>query len=73
MAKMAKLNEIPLITRRNLFGNPDKTFVRLSPDGTRMAYLAPANGVLNVWVGPAEDPTAAKANYKRYVSRHTIL
>jgi dipeptidyl aminopeptidase/acylaminoacyl peptidase len=34
-----------------LFGNPEKTSPQISPDGTHMAYLAPVNDVLNVWVG----------------------
>jgi dipeptidyl aminopeptidase/acylaminoacyl peptidase len=53
-------NEIPLIPRKLLFGNPDKTQARISPDGQRLSYLAPVNGVLNVWVGPVDDPEAAK-------------
>jgi dipeptidyl aminopeptidase/acylaminoacyl peptidase len=40
-----------LIPRKILFGNPEKTNPQISPDGRRMAYLAPVNGVLNVWVG----------------------
>ena len=44
----------PLIPRESLFGNPEKAQPRLSPDGTRLAYLAPLNGVLNVFVGPAD-------------------
>ncbi len=40
-----------LIPREILFGNPDKTSPEISPDGTKMAYLAPVNNVLNVWVG----------------------
>jgi len=35
-----------------LFGNPEKIMPRISPDGTKIAYLAPRDGVLNVWVGP---------------------
>jgi dipeptidyl aminopeptidase/acylaminoacyl peptidase len=42
-----------LIPRPVLFGNPEKTSAQLSPDGTRLAFLAPLDGVLNVWVGPA--------------------
>ena len=45
-----------LIPREVLFGNPEKAQPRLSPDGTRLAYLAPLNGVLNVFVGPADAP-----------------
>ena len=40
----------PLIPRETLFGNPDKTNPQISPDGKYLAYLAPVNGVLNVWV-----------------------
>ena len=43
---------VPLIPREVLFGNPQRVSPRLSPDGERLAYLAPREGVLNVWVGP---------------------
>lgn len=52
--------EIPMIPRKLLFGNPDKTQARISPDGQRLSYLAPVDGVLNVWVGPVDDPDAAQ-------------
>ncbi|MGZ4603684.1 MAG: TolB family protein, partial [Kineosporiaceae bacterium] len=45
----------PLIPRSVLFGNPDRVAPALSPDGTRLAFVAPDEGVLNVWVGPADD------------------
>ena len=51
---------MPLIPRKVLFGNPDKASPRLSPDGLHIAFLAPVEGVLNVWVGPASDPVAAE-------------
>ncbi|HKE20221.1 MAG TPA: S9 family peptidase [Kofleriaceae bacterium] len=41
---------VPLIPREVLFGNPVKTSPALSPDGKRLAYLAPDQGVLNVFV-----------------------
>lgn len=50
----------PLIPRQVLFGNPDKASVTLSPDGAQLAFLAPVDGVLNVWVGPVGDVAAAK-------------
>jgi dipeptidyl aminopeptidase/acylaminoacyl peptidase len=53
-------NEPKLIPRRILFGNPDKAAARIAPDGSRLAYLAPVNGVLNVWVGPVLAPDQAK-------------
>jgi dipeptidyl aminopeptidase/acylaminoacyl peptidase len=41
----------PLIPRKVLFGGPRRSAPRLSPDGTRLAYLAPsAKGVSNIWV-----------------------
>jgi len=40
-----------LIPRKVLFGNPDKANPQISPDGKKIAYLAPVNDVLNVWVG----------------------
>ena len=49
-----------LIPRELLFGNPDKTSVKLSPDGAKISYLAPLHGVLNVWVGPADDAGVAQ-------------
>ncbi|MBU0937237.1 MAG: S9 family peptidase, partial [Spirochaetes bacterium] len=54
------LQNTPLLPRKLLFDNPDKTKARLSPDGARLSYIAPVNGVLNVWVGPADDPAAAR-------------
>jgi dipeptidyl aminopeptidase/acylaminoacyl peptidase len=53
-------NTNTLIPRKLLFGNPDKTQARLSPDGKQISYLAPVNGVMNVWVGPANNISAMK-------------
>ena len=50
----------PLIPREVFFGNPDKASVQLSPDGKQISYLAPVEGVLNVWVSPADKPADAK-------------
>lgn len=50
----------PLIPRKVLFSDPDIESPRLSPDGTKISYLAPVNGALNVWVGPADDPSEAR-------------
>lgn len=40
----------PLIPLRDLFDNPERAAARLSPDGRRLSWLAPRDGVLNVWV-----------------------
>ena len=57
---MSQQNSVPLIPRQVLFGNPDRASVKLSPDGTHIGFLAPVDGVLNVWVGPAGEPEAAR-------------
>ena len=57
---MTQADERSLIPRRVLFGNPDKALPTLSPDGTQIAFLAPADGVMNVWVGPAGTLSAAR-------------
>ena len=41
-----------LIPRRVLFGNPDRTSPRISPDASTLAWIAPHEGVLNVWTAP---------------------
>lgn len=51
---------VPLIPREVLFGNPERANPTLSPDGTKLGFIAPDDGVLNVWVGPAEDPAGAR-------------
>jgi dipeptidyl aminopeptidase/acylaminoacyl peptidase len=49
----------PLIPRSVLFGNPDRMAPTLSPDGRRLGYVAPDEGVLNIWVGPADGSEPA--------------
>lgn len=51
----------PLIPRQALFGNPVKAAGRISPDGQWLSWLAPVNGVMNIWVAPANNLAAAKA------------
>jgi dipeptidyl aminopeptidase/acylaminoacyl peptidase len=40
------------VPRELLFGNPEKSSPKVSPDGTRWAFIAPDEGVLNLWCGP---------------------
>jgi dipeptidyl aminopeptidase/acylaminoacyl peptidase len=55
------VDEAPLIPREVLFGNPKRAQARISPDGKWLSFQAPVEGVLNVWVGPADDMSKAKA------------
>ncbi|MBN1917374.1 MAG: S9 family peptidase [Verrucomicrobia bacterium] len=53
-------NNVPLIPRKALFGNPDRAAVQISPDGKHLAWLAPLDGVLNVWIAPRDDLEAVR-------------
>jgi len=43
-------NADELIPRTVLFGNPERIGPQLSPDGRQIAYIAPVDSVLNLWV-----------------------
>src|SRR5690606_9912291 len=60
-AAPADLSSYPLIPREALFGNPLRASGQISPDGKWLSWLAPKDGVLNLWMAPASDPSAAKA------------
>jgi dipeptidyl aminopeptidase/acylaminoacyl peptidase len=55
------LDDVPLIPREVLFGNPQRAGARVSPDGKWISFQAPVNGVMNVWVAPADDLDKAYA------------
>jgi len=62
-----------LIPRTALFGNPVRAQARLSPDGRYMSFLAPKNGVLNVWLAPFGKLDAAQPitdDKKRGIRQH---
>ncbi len=52
--------ETRLIPRRVLYGNSERNFAKISRDGKRLAFLAPVEGVMNVWVSPLESIDEAK-------------
>ena len=56
-----------LIPRDFLFGNPERANPQISPDGTKLAWLAPDEGVLNVWVRTLgkNDDRAVTSDRKR--------
>lgn len=49
-----------LIPRRVLFGNPERALCQISYSGRLLSWLAPRDGVLNVWVAPVDDLSAAR-------------
>src|SRR5262245_49428349 len=52
-------NSDVLIPREKLFGNPEKIGPQLSPNGKYLAFRAPRDGVMNVWVAPIGDLKSA--------------
>src|SRR5690606_73342 len=60
-AAPSSIDDVELIPRDALFGNPERANVQLSPDGKYLSWIAPLDGTINVWVAPANDLSAAKA------------
>jgi dipeptidyl aminopeptidase/acylaminoacyl peptidase len=60
---------VDLIPRDVLFGNPERLSPAVSPDGRRLAHIAPVDGVLNVWVGTlgGDDATPVSNDSERGV------
>lgn len=53
--------DVEVIARDVLFGNPQRASFQASPDGKQLSWLAPKDGVLNVYVASADDIENAKA------------
>ncbi len=56
----AQNSSSPLIERAKLFGNPSRSGASLAPDGKHLAWLAPRDGVMNIWVAPINRLDAAR-------------
>lgn len=56
-----------LIPRDVLFGNPQRVQPRISPDGRYLSYLAPHEGVMNIWIRSvgARDDRVVTSDRKR--------
>ncbi|MGQ0799525.1 MAG: S9 family peptidase [Pseudomarimonas sp.] len=52
--------EPALISRKVIFDNPERAAGQISPDGKWLGFIAPRDGVLNVWVAPTATPDDAK-------------
>ena len=53
-----EMEQPPLIPREVLFGNPERVGVQISPDGKWISYLAPYEGVMNIWLQPRDGGEA---------------
>src|SRR5262245_37677637 len=49
-----------LVPRRLYSLEPDYGNVRISPDGNQLAYLAPVDGIRNLFVAPVAEPRKAR-------------
>ena len=58
VAPTASVPETPLIPRSAIFGNPERAGGRISPDGRYISFLAPREGVMNIWVVERGKPLA---------------
>jgi dipeptidyl aminopeptidase/acylaminoacyl peptidase len=54
------VQSVPLITREALFGNPVRSGGTISPDGKWLGWMAPHEGVMNVFVAPFDKPDEAR-------------
>jgi Tol biopolymer transport system component len=85
LPRPARAEPADLVARRVFFDNPDYGNVRVSPDGKHLAYVAPVDGVNNLWVADIADPAAARpvtrvtdrniGSYFRwaYTNRHLVF
>ena len=59
-ADVTSIEQVPLISRAALFGNPERGTCQISPDGRWLAFAAPRDGVMNVWMCPRGNLAAAR-------------
>ncbi len=69
----APVDHPPLIERAKIFGNPSKSGGRISPDGKWLSWIAPRDGVLNVWVAPASDLAQARPLTQEKVPQQLLV
>ncbi len=63
---MTELIPLPI-----LFGNPERVSPRISPDGTQLAWIAPHEDVLNVWLAPVSPEKGLDLAAARVVTDDT--
>jgi dipeptidyl aminopeptidase/acylaminoacyl peptidase len=73
LAEDAAQSAVPVISREILFGNPERVSPKLSPDGKKLAWIAPdEKNVLQVWVKTIgqEDGKKVTADKKRGIRQY---
>lgn len=60
MSAASHIAATPLIPRDHIFGNPTRSGGKISPDGQWVSWMAPFEGVMNVFMAPASDETAIR-------------
>jgi len=62
-------HDVSLIPLEVLFGDPDRSFPQLSPDGKYFTYVAPYEGVANIWIRTvgADDDRPLTTNTDREI------
>ncbi|HME91386.1 MAG TPA: S9 family peptidase, partial [Myxococcaceae bacterium] len=83
LASSSKAELPPMLAREVLFGNPERTAPEISPDGRRIAWLAPdSKNVLQIWVkntgdrdakAITRDPKRGIRNYQWAPDNKTVL
>jgi dipeptidyl aminopeptidase/acylaminoacyl peptidase len=61
LPRQASSKPAPLIERTRLLANANRQFSRISPDGVWLSWLAPLDGVLNLWIAPVATPEKSTA------------
>lgn len=55
----------PLVPLEHFFDDPERAAARVSPDGAKLAWLAPADGVLNVWASDRDGGDPVQVTHDR--------
>ena len=68
LSPLARAQDTQLIPRDVFFGNPERANVQVSPDGKHLAFLAPHNNVMNVWVQGIESVASGSGDARPITS-----
>lgn len=58
--RISAVSAAPLVERTKFLSNSGRQFIRISPDGQWISWLAPYAGVMNLWIAPAASPEKSR-------------